>query len=388
MILRTSYQREIDNFCKKLMGGNFDIRQITKGALTQARAKLNPWAFKRLTQIAVDIFYEGAEYFVWIDLRVLAVDGSTLRLPKSADIMEEFGQHGFGPNADNMRSMASCSILYDVLNNVTIDSSIGPYTKSESQHLINGHLDFVDKEDILLADRGYPSYRLMLEILARGAHFCFRMQKDWWLSVKDINESGENQRIVNWPFSDKIRQEMNLPPDQKCITARLIRVELENGEVEILCTSLLDEKKYDYGQFQALYHRRWGIEEEFKLLKARVEVEAFSGKTAKSVKQDFYAKMYMMTLCATLSFPIAEKVRSEYKNERTGNKYSQQINKTHALHVIKDNLINFFIKNIYSKALDISDYFIENTREVIRPGRRFERKKKPRRNYYMNYKPL
>ena len=63
----------------------------------------------------------------------------------------------------------------------------------------------------------------------------------------------------------------------------------------------------------------------------------------------------MMTLCDTLSFPIAQKVRTEYDSAKTGNKLSQKINKTHALYVIKDNLINFFVKNMYYKALDISE---------------------------------
>lgn len=93
MLLKTSYQRELDKFCKTLMTGQFNIRVVTKGALTQARAKLHPWAFIRLNEVAVNTFYEGAEYLEWKGLRVLAVDGSTLKLPRSKSIIEEFGQN-------------------------------------------------------------------------------------------------------------------------------------------------------------------------------------------------------------------------------------------------------------------------------------------------------
>ena len=65
------------------MGGEFNIREVTKGALTQARAKLNPWAFQRLNEVSVEAFYDGAEYLEWKGMRVLAVDGSNLKLPKS-----------------------------------------------------------------------------------------------------------------------------------------------------------------------------------------------------------------------------------------------------------------------------------------------------------------
>ena len=44
------------------------------------------------------------------------------------------------------------------------------------------------------------------------------------------------------------------------------------------------------------------------MFKARVQEEAFSGKTATAVRQDIYAKAMMMTMCAALAFPIEERV--------------------------------------------------------------------------------
>jgi len=131
MRLRTSYQKEIDTFIKLISSEDYNIRTATKGALTQARSKLNPWAFRRLNEVAVKVFYEEAPYKMWKDFRVLAVDGSTLRLPKSDDIIEKFGSHKFGPKADAEGCIARCSLLYDVLNKVTIDSQIGKFTQSE-----------------------------------------------------------------------------------------------------------------------------------------------------------------------------------------------------------------------------------------------------------------
>ena len=42
------------------------------------------------------------------------------------------------------------------------------------------------------------------------------------------------------------------------------------------------------------------------------DVENFSGKTARAVKQDFHAKVFMMSLCAVLAFPIEEKIKKEF----------------------------------------------------------------------------
>lgn len=115
----------------------------------------------------------------------------------------------------------------------------------------------------------------------------------------------------------------------------MIEIELPDGEKEILCTSLLDPEKYTYGQFNKLYHYRWNEEEAYKLLKSRVEVGNFIGKTAKAVKQDFHAKVLLMTLCAAYAHPIEDKVTEEYKADEN-RKYDQKINRTNALSMTQD----------------------------------------------------
>lgn len=383
MMMRTSYQREIDRFCQTLIGGHYSVREVTKGALSLARAKLNPWAFKRLNEVAVDSFYEGAMINVWHDMRLLAVDGSRLRLPRSADIANEYGVPGFGPEADSKTSLASCSLLYDVLNHVTIDAQIGPYEKSEKS-LLDDHFSKIEKGDLLLADRYYPSYELMVRLQLQGTQFCLRMKKNWWLEVKEFSASDEYDKQVIFVLPKKIQASYGL----ETITCRLLKIELQDGTTEILCTSLLDVQKYEHDEFEMIYHKRWDVEEAYKMLKSRIELEAFSGKTARSVEQDFHAKILMMNLCATLSYPIEEKVRNEYAKEKTQNKHDQKVNRTEAIALTKDNLINLLIKNLHSETLGIMDFIIESTREIIRPFKKYERGKKRKKIHHVNYKPI
>lgn len=385
---KSSIQRELDRFYKEVTQSDFNIRAVTKGAFTQARAKLNPWAFKRLNEVAVNSFYNGAEYYVWHNMRLLAVDGTRLVLPNHSTVAQEFGVHKFGPKADSPRSLAMGSLLYDALNLITIDSQIAPYAASERDLLIE-HLDHVKAGDLLLLDRGYPSFWLLFLMKAKGIEFCVRLKEDWWLKVKDFTESSEKERIVTFTLPKKDRAKLKDFPsmlDTK-ITCRLIKVELENGEKEILCTSLTDSKTYLHEEFEQLYHYRWNEEEAYKLLKSRIELEDFSGKTAKAVKQDFHAKVFLMTLCAAYAHPIEEKVIEEYEADRN-RKFDQKINRTNALATTMDILIPTFIRKKYREALHAFDQIVENTREIIRPGRSNPRNKKPKRTYSMNYKRL
>jgi len=387
-MFKSSIQRELDRFFKAVSHSDFNIREVTKGAFTQARAKLNPWAFQRLNEVAVDTFYQGAEYYVWHGKRLLAVDGTRMLLPNHPSVIEEFGQHKFGPNADSTRSLAMASMLYDCLNQITIDAQLAAYASSE-RDLLMLHMDKIKPGDMLLLDRGYPCFWLLFLLKAKQVDFCVRLKDDWWLKVKDFTESDDKERIVTFSLPEKDRDKLSDYPEMygKGLKCRLIKVELENGEKEILCTSLLDNKKYLHHDFVQVYHYRWNEEEAYKLLKSRIELENFSGKTAKAIRQDFHAKVFLMTLCAAYAHPIEEKVIQEYKADEQ-RKHGQKINRTNALAATQDMLIGLFIRKQYQKAIKAFDDIVGKTREIIRPGRIEPRKTKPKKSYSMNYKRL
>jgi hypothetical protein len=95
-------------------------------------------------------------------------------------------------------------------------------------------------------------------------------------------------------------------------------------------------------------------------------LEIFYGKTAKASRQDFHAKVFLLTLCAAYAHPIEEKVIQEYKADEQ-RKHDQRINRTNALVSTQDILISMFIRKHYQKA-----------REIIRPGRNDPRRTKPK----------
>jgi len=388
---KSSIQRELDSFFKALNKSDFNIREVTKGAFTQARAKLNPSAFKRLNEVAVNSFYEGAEYYTWHGMRTLAVDGTRLVLPNHPSVVDEFGQHEFGPKADSKRSLALASMLYDVLNHITIDAEIAPYSSSENDLLL-AHLEKVEPGDLLLLDRGYPSFWLLFLLKAMDIEFCVRLKDNWWKKVRDFAESDDEdeiERIVTFTLPDKDRKKLAKYPHMQdnIINCRLIKVKLSTGETEILCTSLTDRKKYLHREFEQLYHYRWNEEETYKLLKCRLELEDFSGKTALAVKQDFHAKAFLMTLCAAWVHPIEDKVVEEYKADEQ-RKFDQKINRTNAISMTQEVLMAVLIRKQINKAIEAFDQIVYKTREIIRPGRNVPRHKIPKRNYSMNYKRL
>lgn len=388
MSFQSSIQRDLDRFYKALSKSDFNIRVVTKGALSQARKKLNAWAFTRLNEVAVKSFYDEADYYTWHDMRVLSIDGTTTPLPNHPGVQEHFPPCSFGRGEGIEKSLGRISVLYDVLNHLALDARMDPFQTSEKTQL-QGQLDKVQRGDLLLLDRGYPSFKLFFQLHARGIEYCMRLNEKWWLMAKKAAQGDEQDYIINFTLPEKRLIELTNDFDniQNNIPIRIVKVTLPDGSIEILATSLTDQEKYSHQDIADLYRYRWNEEEAFKLLKARMELGAYSGKTVDAVLQDFHAKIFMLTLMAAYAHPIEEKVRQEYKADQN-RQHDQKINRTNALATVRDLLIPLFVRKTYRKAISIFDLLVGATREIIRPNRRNPRKKYPKRPIPPNYKHL
>ena len=277
--------------------------------------------------------------------------------------------------------------MYDVLNLTVLDAQIDRYNIAERE-LARRHLEYADgPKDLLLFDRGYPSLSLMYELQAQGKHYLIRMRDDWWLDVRKMLAAGQKDKevVFRLPVGEKsLMQKYNTVNDE--IRCRLVAIELPGGGTEVLCTSVLDKEELPYECFAELYHFRWNIEEGYKLFKSRLQLEAFSGKTAHAVKQDFFAKVFMMTTTAVLAFPVEERIKREVEDSQR--KYDNKINRTNALSMFREIASPVFIKKIIKPALLAFDDILKATTEIIRPNRKVPRKKIKKKPPSMNYKQL
>ena len=385
-------QREMDSFFKETENEQFSIRSVTKSGFSKSRQKLAPEAFLELNDIIWKDFYKKVDYLGYHVHKLLAADGSFLNLPNHRSIHEELSLRGMGRGKKKNlpKSMCLFSALYDPVNHLTLDVQTGPTDGSE-QELLLKHLRKVERGNILLLDRGYPGTALFSGLPSKGIHFIVRM-REHWLPVKEFRASRKRDTIVTMTVPDKYFEsyKQQLPSVKKEIKCRMVNIELEDGQEEILATSLLDTVKYKLPEIGELYQNRWGIEEGYKMYKARVQVEAFSGKTATAIKQDIYAKVMMMTPRAALAFPIEERIIAECNaDKRKGKvKHHRKINRTFAYWSTKCILIGMFIKKTIRLALSVFDLQVAANTEIVRPERHNKRKRRPPRLYHMNYKDV
>jgi len=379
-----SYQDELEHFFKALFRLDVPIKFVSKMALSLARKKLKYSAFIEFNRHLIDFFYK---YFKntkkWYGFRLLGIDGSTLKLYKYKDIREHFGT--MKPNNAPEVPMARVSQMFDVLNKVTIDAIISPYQVGERE-LLRQHILNLIANDLVLLDRGYPAYWIFNLILSRGGNFCARISKQWKI-VQRFIESGVKEAIVDLNASFQSKKEcLDMGLDVMPLSLRLIRVEIDSGEIEVLITSLTDEKKYPQEIFKDLYHKRWPVEVDYLYMKERLQIGNFSGKSALSVYQDFHSKVFSKNLIWVLASPAQDVVKKKSEDK----KHKHQINMTQAISKSKDTLFLLFERPqemIVQLIQKIHAIFMTAT-EPIRPGRKFKRNHKVnKREHYMNYKP-
>jgi len=375
-LVKRSLQDELDEFFKLSRGEAVATPVVSKSAFSQARKKLKAEAFIELNTVQVDYFYTHFPYQTWHGLRLVAVDGSTTQLPVTAEIINHFGLwHG--------TPVARVSQLFDVLNEVTLEALIGPKAMGEREFAAR-HLAQVGPGDLVLLDRGYPAFWLFALIRQQAADFCARMPLGVWGEVDRFITSGLSEQIINLspgPTAVAECQVRHLPTAP--LKVRLVRIELDNGEVEVLVTSLLDREQFPLSVFKELYHHRWPVEENYKVMKYRVEVENWSGKSKLAIYQDFHAKVFTMNLTAILAHPAQAVVEQQSQSK----KYSYQVNFTHILSKMKDTVVLLFRQPAISTILNCLWQVMTHIIEPVRPGRKYPRKKsiKPKR-FAMTYK--
>jgi hypothetical protein len=205
---------------------------------------------------------DGEHRTFW-GFRVLAVDGSKILLPDSADVRDAFGTVPYcnagGSNAGE-RPYAVASVLYDVLERVALDATLGAANAYEVD-LAVGHLAHTCPGDLVLMDRNYPSYRMLAELSRHGRDFVVRCSRASFAPARRLLAGdGPDSRIVTLtPCHDQVARSRRRGLAAS-LTVRFVRVRLSTGEWEILVTSLLDETRYPTAGFRELYGLRWGAD--------------------------------------------------------------------------------------------------------------------------------
>ena len=301
-------------------------------------------------------------------------------LPNNEDIKKEFST----TNVKNQHKeknkeivQARVSVLYDVLNNIIVDAKITDSKIHEVNITIDEHLKEIQEEDLIIFDRGYPSYRLFATISSKyKANYLIRIKTNMYKKHTKVlfeeNSKIDDITVTIEPTYKELEElciEENLP---QSIKVRFVKVILDDGEIEVLATSVLDKNILKTEDFKELYFKRWKIETYYEIMKNRLSLENFTGTSTLAIKQDFYATMFISNIEALVTYELNEELKNEH-NEN--NKYKQKVNKSVSFNSIK----NYAFELLYFPDKDIDEILdkiyqqLRSNKIAIRPNRKYAR---------------
>jgi hypothetical protein len=325
---------------------------VSSSAYSQARKKFRHTAFIELNESAVSIYYSDNKIKRWNGYRVLGIDGSKIILPNTEEMRHEFGEIKIRNQQNKPMAESYASALfeccYDVLNHIAIQSSLVEGAGSElalATQMLKKQIvpQGSQEKDLLIYDRAYGSYEFLANLIHYKKDFVIRCKTN---SFKSATKSlfagyGTWSKTVQLKAPTDKRKELENQGLSTEITVRFVSVVLNTGEIEVLITSLLDPS-IKRAEFKALYFLRWGVEGFFSLIKGRLNLENFTGKSVESVKQDFWSTIFI-TNVETI---FTEETEQDINKHLSEDCLPKKINKAVSFNAIKNMAFDiFFNKN-------------------------------------------
>lgn len=265
---------------------------IAPSSFCAARKKLDESIFQCANQRILEAYAPERNRYTWNGHRLFGIDGSKINLPRS---LVKLGYRTPNAKAHYPQGLLSC--LYEIRSRLPYDFDLVAH--SDERMCARKHLDVLEKNDVVVYDRGYYSYVMLHQHYQAGIHAVFRLQENSSTVIQDFFASSDTDREVTIsPSSRSASDILKKNPDLDIVPLRMRLLKYRVSETTYcLGTTLIDpEHRYSLQEFMDVYHARWGVEELYKTSKQVIEVEDFHSKTERGVKQEIFAQFVLITM--------------------------------------------------------------------------------------------
>jgi hypothetical protein len=331
--------KSYDDVVSILNINNMDKNIIfTKSAFIIKKNKINSSNFLNLNNYLINIIYKNNKP------RLIGVDGSSL------DLYKNFKTYGYRyASAKETYCKGYLSCLFDIENKIPINYNLSKNI-DERESLIN-QLKYVNKDDILIMDRGYYSDKLLKILNNLGINYIFRLKTN--LNI-----------VKNLENNDYTFTEDN-------IEKRVIKYRIKDKDYYLL-TNLFNKT---LKELKENYWSRWEIEINFKKTKYNLSLNNIKSKNENSLKQEIYINNLAFILYYFLKIDKIVIDKDIDKDNKEKEKY--KINDKTGIYIFIEKISYIIINtrltlnkyNLINKYLDI----IKNNRFYIQKNRNFKR---------------
>jgi len=144
-------------------------KPVSASSLCEARQKMPETIFTQLNQKILALRERGHPLPLWRGHRVFSVDGSKINVP------HELLTVGYtAPNKHQYYPQGLMSTLYHLGSGLIYDGILD--SEKNERDVLLAHMERLSPGDVLVLDRGYFSYLILVKAIEKGIHLICRMQ--------------------------------------------------------------------------------------------------------------------------------------------------------------------------------------------------------------------
>jgi Insertion element 4 transposase N-terminal/Transposase DDE domain len=276
-----------------------DWRVPTTGAISLARQRLGAEPLRVLFErVAVPCARAGNRGGWLRSWRLMAIDGFVLDVPDTRENREAFGSSGGEANPAPFPQVHLVG-LGECGSHAVVAARMGPWRVND-RDLAEALVGAVEPGMLIVADRGFYSFRLWQAAAASGAELLWRMPAGPGLPVERWLPDGSYESFLLDP---KVRGRRGNQRFRRSATVespsgpavRVVEYEITNrdgkGELFCLITTIMDPDQASAVELAEAYHQRWEFESSLDEIKThqRGRGGVLRSKSPEMVKQEIWA---------------------------------------------------------------------------------------------------
>lgn len=366
---------------------------VSKQAVHQALAKMNPNVFTEMMKHFRESFYKSKLIKKRKGYVLLAVDGTKIEVPHSFMNLMRFGFQQSNKKEEIYEAtkvLSKASGIYDVTNGFFLDFQM-KHNKTSEIPLFVSHIYRIREslgkhKAIVIMDRYYGSIELIALMEMLGLKYSIRAKKNFYKDkVKAIEKDGHIEEVIDEKWLNRFKYTEEIKDYTKKNPAFDIRVikykyqytnnKNKEDEAELIYFTNLDETEFTYEDIIQTYKQRWQIETAYKTMKSTLEMERVNSSNLNQIMCKIYGKVLMMNLVGIIERELNECLKDK-KTKRMKNGFKVNLDNLLSLLMGSQILKLLYERVKKTKLLDELTYLIETVIKKnvpIRPDRHEQR---------------
>jgi len=288
--LSTAVQQVVQQRPRALLSTHKRIREGTvschTGAYSDARHAMPLVVAEKVADRVLDHLMPGQrEALPGWNRRVFIVDGSSLEMPHTAELLE-----AYPPDPKShwpvLRLLVAQELTTALAERPCWGPMYGPRAVSE-QALTEQLLDRLPQHSVLLGDINLGVFSVAFAATRRGHDVLLRLQANragvvgHGLSL----QSGLDQQVCWRPSAGERKKHPDLPADA-CVRGRLIVQQVTASDGSSVILYLFTTLRLRVEQLLQLYGQRWHVETDLRSLKRTVDLQVLHCKSADMIAKE------------------------------------------------------------------------------------------------------